>query len=58
MAKCTDAFRGVRCDLPAGHVGLHGNGGRTWGFRNVPEPEWVRRARERSLPAKDMTAAQ
>lgn len=56
-ARCAEEHREVRCERLAGHTGFHSGDGLAWGFRNVPEPAWIRRMHEYGLPAKDMTDA-
>ena len=42
--KCSDEFRGARCELPADHeADLHRRGSLTWMFTDTL-PEWRRRA--------------
>lgn len=58
MAKrCRDRLGLSRCERPEGHDGMHCRGEHVWGFREVPEPEWLRRMRAYGLPAKDLTGA-
>lgn len=58
--RCLDTFRGFRCTRsdPHGPDDIHDDGvGHTWGFRDLPEPAWVTRAKAGRLPIKDMTGA-
>jgi hypothetical protein len=48
-SRCPDTFRGWACEEPAGHGGFHRAGATTWAFRDLPLPEWRRRAEAMGL---------
>jgi hypothetical protein len=57
MNRCHDTYDTIRCERRLGHDGLHHGEHLTWGVRANPEPAWVKRARSRTLPAKELSAA-